>query len=92
MRIDISPRSSPALLLLRYFALMTDGAPYRVRVTAGEERIDESLIVLQESRLVRGLVPAGCSEVIVEVLPGDEDSASTAGRVRVGVCQLLAIE
>lgn len=90
-RVEIAPHPAPALLVIRYFAVVTDDVPYRVRVWAGGRVLDDQLVVLQESRLLRGLVPADCAEIIVEIA-SDHGRVDAPWRIRVGVCQLFAVE
>jgi len=91
-RIEISPCATRTLLVLRYFAVVSDGRPYHVRIWGGGRMLDEQLIVLQESRLVRAWVPEGCGELVVDVA-SDEDSAlvDAPWRMRINVCQLFAV-
>lgn len=91
-RIEISPCATRTLLVLRYFAIVSNGRPYHVRIWGGGRLLDEQLIVLQESRLVRAWVPEGCGELIVDVA-SDEDNqlVDAPWRVRINVCQLFAV-
>lgn len=91
-RIDMAPRSTRTLLLMRYFALVTDGLPYWVRIWAGDRLLDEQLIVLQESRLVRAWVPDGSAEISVEIAALGDAPMEIPWRIRVGVFQLFAAD
>ena len=90
-RIEIAPRPVRTLLVIRYFAVVSDGLPYRVRVWASGSVLDDQLIVLQESRLVRAIVPEDCAEIVVEIATGDA-RVDAPWRIRVGACQLFALE
>jgi hypothetical protein len=90
-RIQVAPQPVRTLLVIRYFAVVSNGVPYRIRVWAGGRMLDEQLVVLQESRLVRGIVPADCAEIVVEIA-SDDARVDAPWRIRVGVCQLFALE
>ncbi|MEO8755214.1 MAG: hypothetical protein ABI624_21340, partial [Casimicrobiaceae bacterium] len=89
-RIELAPRSSRTLLLVRYFALVSDGRPYQVRIWAGDRLLDEQLIVLQESRMVRAWIPEGCAELLLEIAPLEDAPMAIPWRIRIGVFQLFA--
>jgi hypothetical protein len=91
-RIEVAPRAGRTLLVVRYFAVVTGGMPYRVRVWGGGRMLDEQQVVLQESRLVRAVVPEDCSEIIVEIATEDDPRVDPPWRLRIGVCQLFAAE
>jgi len=86
-RVDIPPQAQSTLLLVRYFAVATQGTPYRVRLWGAGRVLADQLIVLQESRLMRTLVPPGCAELIFEIDAGDDVLPDPAWRIRVGVLQ-----
>ena len=86
-RVDIPPRGERTLLLIRYFAVVTAGHPYRVRVWGAGRLLAEHLIVLQESRLVRAFVPPGCAEILFDIDAGDGAAMDFPWRIRVGVFQ-----
>ncbi len=88
-RIELPPREGPTLLLVRYFAVVTEGVPYRLRVWASGRMVAEETIVLQESRLIRAVLPPACPEVLVEVAAEDGAAMDPAWRLRIGVCQLF---
>lgn len=90
-RIDVPPRPARALLLIRYFAVVTEGQPYRVRIWTRGRLLDDQAIVLQESRLVRAWLPEGSSEIFVEIATEDDAPMDLAWRIRIGVCQLFDV-
>lgn len=91
-RIEMTPRSTRTLLLMRYFAVVTDGMPYWVRIWAGDRLLDEQLIVLEESRLVRAWVPEGCAEILVDIAAAEDAPMAIPWRIRIGVFQLFATD
>ena len=86
-RVDIPPHAERTLLLVRYYAVVTDGLPYRVRVWGAGRLLADHLIVLQESRLVRAFVPPGCAEILFEIDAGDDVDMDYPWRIRIGVFQ-----
>ena len=86
-RVDIAPQAERTLLLVRYFAVVTEGHPYRVRVWGAGRLLADHLIVLQESRLVRAFVPPGCAEILFDIDAGDDATMDFPWRIRVGVFQ-----
>jgi hypothetical protein len=91
-RVDLLPQDVETLLLVRYFAAVTDGRSYRVRVWGSGRVLSDHVIVLQESRLVRTLVPPACAELIFEVDAGDDIGVDLAWRIRVGVLQQFHVD
>jgi len=88
-RVEIAPGDTRRLLLIRYYATVTDARPYWVRILCADRVLDEQLIVLQESRLVRAWVPEGCAEILVTITPMDDASMDMPWRIRIGVFQLF---
>jgi hypothetical protein len=88
-RVEFAPADTRRLLLIRYFATVTDGRPYRVTIRAADRVLDEQLIVLQESRVARAWVAAGCAELFVEIAALDDVPLDAHWRLRVGVFQLF---
>ena len=88
-RVQFEAAPPRTLLVIRYYAVMRD-APYRVRVWAGERLLDDQLVVLQESRLVRASVPTGATEITIETCELDETPVELPWHVRVGFLQLFA--
>ena len=86
-RVEVLPQSRRTLLLIRYYAVVTDGVPYKVRVWGGGLLLDEQLIILQESRLVRAWVPPECAEILVEIATDDDTPMEVSWRIRIGVFQ-----
>ncbi|MCC6193784.1 MAG: class I SAM-dependent methyltransferase [Burkholderiales bacterium] len=91
-RIEMASRDSRMLLLMRYYAVVTDARPYRVRVWGCGRLLDEQLIVLSESRLVRAIVPEACAQIVVEIATEDDPAVDPPWRLRVGVCQLFPVD
>jgi len=86
-RVDIAPHAQRTLLLVRYFAVVGNVRPYRVRLWASGQMLAEQLIVLQESRLMRVLVPPNCAELVFEIAADDDADMDYTWRIRVGVLQ-----
>ena len=86
-RIEIAPRDAQTLLVMRYFAVVTDGRPYEVRMWAGGRLLASQKVVLQESRLVRTHCPPGCAEIQIEIAASEDAPMDVAWRIRVGVFQ-----
>jgi hypothetical protein len=86
----IIPRcATRRILLMRYFAVVTDENAYHVRVWACGRLLDDQRIVLQESRLMRAWLPADCDELHVEVCNLDETRVATGWQLRIGVLQIF---
>lgn len=88
-RIAIPIRATRTLLLVRYYAHVADQAPFRVRIWGSGRLIDDQLIVISESRLVRAIVAAECAELTVETCDLREVRTDRTSQVRIGVFQLF---
>lgn len=91
-RVQVPASSGEAVLLVRYYAVVTDGTPYRVCIWGAGRLLDEQLIVLQESRLARAFVPAGCDELEFEITAFDGTAVEGTWQLRLGVLQIFAAD
>ena len=87
--IEVAPRAERTLLLVRYFAVVDNSPPYYIRFWAAGQLLDEQLIVLNESRLVRTWLPEAAAQISVELETIDGSPMDAPWRVRIGVFQLL---
>jgi hypothetical protein len=69
--------------------MVDNSASYYVRFWAGGKLLDEQLIVLSESRLVRTWLPEGTARIVVELETIDGSPLDAPWRVRIGVFQML---
>ncbi len=90
--VQIEPRSQHTLLLIRHYAVVHDHIPYRVRIWASGRVLDEQVIVIAESRLIRARLPAGCAEIEVELSGLDGAPVPAPAHIRIGVFQLFAAD
>jgi hypothetical protein len=90
-RVELAPQPAHTILLVRYHAVVTDNQPFRVRLWAAGRVLADQLAVLQETRLMRVLLPPECGEVLFEIAPADEAPMDVAWRIRVGVFQQFAV-
>lgn len=88
--IEVAPRAERTLLLVRYFAVIDNSVPYWVRFWAGGKLLDEQMIVLNESRLVRAWLPEGTAEIMVELETVDRTPIDAPWRIRIGVFQMFS--
>ncbi len=91
-RVQVPSTKGRSFLLVRYYAVVTNGTPYRVRIWGAGRLLDEQLIVLQESRLVRTWVPPECTQVEFEITELDGAPATAAWQLRLGVFQMFAVD
>jgi len=87
--IEVAPRAERTLLRVRYFAVVDNSPPYYVRFWAAGQLLDEQLIVLNESRLVRAWLPEAAARISVELETIDGSPMDAPWRVRIGVFQML---
>src|SRR5581483_2415615 len=88
-RVLLPQQAGPSLLLMRFYAVVGQEQPIRVRVWGGGILLDDQVIALSETRLVRAMLPQGCREVMVQT--ADLEDRPLIDNVRVGVCQLFTV-
>jgi SAM-dependent methyltransferase len=92
-RVEVGARDRALVLLVRYYAVLGAGdAPYRVRVVHAGGVLAEDLVLLQETRLVRALLPPGVAEVAVEIVDGQGVVVDAGWQLRVSVFQLVDVQ
>jgi hypothetical protein len=91
-RVAVGARDRAVVLLVRYYAVLAEGdAPYRVRIAHAGGVLDDQLVVLQETRLARAVLPPGVGEVVVEIVDADGRVADAGWQLRVSVFQLVDV-
>ncbi len=88
-RVQLGLRDSDTVLLFRYYAVVGDGQPFRVRVSAGDRVLGDQLVALQETRLLRAELPSAEPEIVVEILDLDGHLVTPGWQLRVSVFQLV---
>jgi SAM-dependent methyltransferase len=91
-RVVVGTRDRAVALLIRYYAVLGDGvSPYTVRVSHDGLVLDEQLVVLQETRLVRAALPPDAQEVLIEIVDSDGRVVDDGWQLRVSVFQLVDV-
>jgi SAM-dependent methyltransferase len=90
-RVRLGELKDDAVLLLRFFAVAADAAPYKVRISDGDRVLDEQVIVLQESRLSRALIRRGTAFIDIDICDLEDNPKSQYGCFRISVCQLIRL-
>lgn len=91
-RVQVPASRAEGVLLVRYYAVVSDETPYRVRIWGAGRLLDEQLIVLQETRMARAFVPAGCGELEFEIAAYDGTPVVGTWQLRLGVLQIFAAD
>jgi len=90
VRVQVEANATRTILLMRYYAVVRNNQRYRVRVWGAGALLDDQVVVIEESRLMRAWLPAGCAEIVIELCDLDGAVAAPMPQIRVGVFQLFA--
>ena len=86
-RVDIAPQAERTLLLVRYFAVVTDG--HRTACACGAQGACSRTIssCCRSRGWCARFVPPGCAEILFDIDAGDDVMMDFPWRIRVGVFQ-----
>lgn len=90
-RVTLPEAGVERILVVRYFAVVENETPYRLRIWGAGRLLDEQTVVLQESRLARARVPPGCAGIEFEIAGLDGAPVAAGWQLRLGVVQLFAL-